>query len=243
MSQPHLPFLAMLNLSDLSKLMNDPMSHNPTCLPIPKKLASDIPKFEGKNGEDLGDHVTTFHLWCSSNSLNGDSICLILFQCTFIGVAAKWYIELPKGGYGTFSQLVMVFLNQFQFPIHYYAGIELLSTLRQDTATHISDHIQEWRRQKRLIKAPIPPAFLLEWFLKSFHAPISKDIATSRVTTKEEAIFIAHHLYLIYAQCGMLYHLLPDAPWSTYDPRQNIITHIDGIAGATNVKSTNSVTS
>jgi hypothetical protein len=83
---------------------------------------------------------------------------------------AKWYIELPSGAYGTFSHLVMVFHNHFQLPIHYDAGLELLSTLRQDTTTHISDHIQEWRRRKRLIKTLIPPKFLLEWFLKSFHA-------------------------------------------------------------------------
>jgi hypothetical protein len=188
--------------------------------PVPTKLPSDIPKFEGKNGEDPGDHVTTFHLWCSSNSLNDDSIRLRLFQRTLIGVAVKWYIELPRGAYGTFSQLVMVFLNHFQLPIRYDVGLELLSTLRQDTATHISDHIQEWRRWKRLIKTPIPPTFLLEWFLKSLHPPISKDVATSGVTTEEEAIFRAQQLDLIYAQSGMLYHLLPDAPRSTYDPRQ-----------------------
>jgi hypothetical protein len=56
--------------------MNDPMFHDPTCPPVPTKLALDIPKFEGKTGEDLGDHVTTFHLWCSSNSLKDDSIWL-----------------------------------------------------------------------------------------------------------------------------------------------------------------------
>jgi hypothetical protein len=78
-SQPRIPFLAMLNLPDLSKLMNDPVIHDPTWPPVPTKLPSDIPKFEGKNGEDPGDHVTTFHLWCSSNSLNHDSIRLRLF--------------------------------------------------------------------------------------------------------------------------------------------------------------------
>jgi hypothetical protein len=103
MPQTHLPFLAKLNLPDFSKLMNDPMCHDPTCSPIPTNLPSDIPKFEGKNGEDLGDHITTFHLWCSSNSLNDDSIQLILFQCTLIGVIEKWYIKLPRGAYGTFS--------------------------------------------------------------------------------------------------------------------------------------------
>jgi len=46
-------------------------------------------------GEDPGDH-TTFHFWCSSNSLNDDSIRLRLFQHTLIGVAEKWYTELPR---------------------------------------------------------------------------------------------------------------------------------------------------
>jgi hypothetical protein len=97
---PARPFMTMLNLPDLSKLMNDPVSHDPTWPPVPTKLPSDILKFEGKNGEDPSDHVTSFHLWSSSNSLNDDSICLRLFQCTLIEVAAKWYIELPRGHMG-----------------------------------------------------------------------------------------------------------------------------------------------
>jgi hypothetical protein len=66
--------------------------------------------------------------------------------------------------------------------------------------------------------------FLLEWFLKSLQPPISKDVATSGVITEEEAIFKTQWLDLIYAQSGMLYHILPDAPRSTYDPRQNLWT-------------------
>jgi hypothetical protein len=93
MSQPRLPFLAMLNLPDLSRLMNDHVCHDLTCPPIPTKLPSDIPKFEGKTSEDPGDHVTTFHLWCSLNSLNDDSIRLRLFQRTLTGVAAKYYFQ------------------------------------------------------------------------------------------------------------------------------------------------------
>jgi hypothetical protein len=46
MSQPRLPFLATLNLPDLSKLMNDHVCHDPTWPPIPTKLPSDIPKFK-----------------------------------------------------------------------------------------------------------------------------------------------------------------------------------------------------
>jgi hypothetical protein len=109
--------------------------------PVPTKLPSDIKKFEFKNGEDPGDHVTNFHLWCSSNSLNDDSVRLILFQHTLTGVAMKWYMELPRGAYRTFNQMVLVFLKHFQLLVRYDVGLELLSTLRHDKATHILDHI------------------------------------------------------------------------------------------------------
>jgi hypothetical protein len=94
-----------------------------------------------------------------------------------------------------------------------------------------------------LIKTPIPPTFLLEWFLKYLHPPISEDVATVGVTTKEEEIFKAQYLDLIYSQSGMLYHILPDASWSTYNPRKNPEPHADGILGTTNVKFVDSVTS
>jgi hypothetical protein len=83
--QPKLPFLATLHFPDLSRLLNDPICHDPRWPPMPTKFPSDIPKFEGKPNEDPGDHVTTFHLWCSSNSLRDDSIQLHLFQHTLIG--------------------------------------------------------------------------------------------------------------------------------------------------------------
>jgi hypothetical protein len=124
MTQPQLPFLPTLNFPDLSRLMNDPVSHDPTWPTVPTKLPSDIPKFEGKTGEDTSDHVTTFYLWCSSNSLNDDSIHLILFQCTLMGVAAKWYIELSGGTYENFNQMVLVFLNHFQLSVCYDVSIE-----------------------------------------------------------------------------------------------------------------------
>jgi hypothetical protein len=40
----------------------------------------------------------------------------------------------------------------------------------------------------------------------------------------------------------MLYHLLLDAPRSTYDPRQKPGPHADGIVDSTNVKFANSMT-
>ena len=129
---------------DLSKLTNDLICYSPGWPLVPTKLTSDIPKFEGKNGEDPADHITTFHLWCSSNSLIDDSIRLRLFQRTLTGNAAKWYIELAGGSFATFGDLATTFLNHFQFPVCYDAGTELLANFKQDDATHISDHIQEW---------------------------------------------------------------------------------------------------
>jgi hypothetical protein len=74
--QPKLPFLATLHLPDLTRLLNDPICHDLHWPPMPTKFPSDIPKFEAKPNEDPGDHVTTFHLWCSSNSLKDDSVQL-----------------------------------------------------------------------------------------------------------------------------------------------------------------------
>ena len=49
-AQPRLPFLTTLNLPNLSRLMNDLVSHDSTWPSIPNKLPSNIPKFEGKVG-------------------------------------------------------------------------------------------------------------------------------------------------------------------------------------------------
>jgi hypothetical protein len=98
---------------------------------MPTKFPSDIPKFEGKPGEDPGDHVTMFHLWCSSNSLKDDSVQLCLFQRTLIGGAAKWYIELDSSKYSYFNNLEMVFLNHFQLPVRYDVDTELLANFEQ----------------------------------------------------------------------------------------------------------------
>ena len=171
--------------------MNDSVSHDPAWPVVPNKPPSDIPKFEGKAREDTSENVTTFHLWCSFNSLHDDSIRLRLFQCTLTGPVVKWYIELPKGTFVLFNDLAMTFLNHFQLPVRYDVGTELLSTFLQDKATHILDHIQEWRRRKRLIKSFIPPEFLLEWFLKSLLPYIAKDVSTSGVQNEEQTIFRA----------------------------------------------------
>ena len=108
----------------------------------------------------------TYHLWCASNSLVNDSIRLCLFQRTLIGLAAKWYIELPRGLFNNFNALATAFLTHFQLPVRYDNGTELLTSLKQSTSTYISDHIHEWRRRRLLVKVFIPNQILAEWFIK-----------------------------------------------------------------------------
>ena len=115
------------------------------------------------------------------------------------GSCSEMVYRVTGGTYTTFYDLVVTFINHFQLPIHYDVGTKLLSTFQQDKATHISDHIQEWCRQKRLIKAFIPPEFLLEWFLKSLLPYIAKDVSTSGVQIEDQTIFRAQKLDLIYS--------------------------------------------
>jgi hypothetical protein len=195
-----------------------------------------------KISEDKGYHFTNFHLWCSSNSLNDDSICLRLFQCTLTRVVVKWYIELLGGTCINFNQMILFFINHFQLLVRYNSDIEIFSAFSQDKATHISDHIQEWCRQKRLIKSCIPPEFMLEWFHNSLFLYISKDVSTSRETSEEEAIFKAQKLDHIYAQSQMLCEIILDMPRPNYDPRKKHGPYVNGIIGSANDKSIDLVT-
>ena len=119
--KPKLSFMINFHFLDLSILINDPICHDPHWPPMLMKFPSDIPKFKGNPNEYSGDHVTNFHLLCSSNSLWDDSIHLCLFQLTLI--------ELDHSRYSTFGKLAMVFLNHFQLPVRYDAGIKLWPTL------------------------------------------------------------------------------------------------------------------
>jgi hypothetical protein len=133
----------MLHFPDLSIFLNDPIFHDPRCPPMPTKLPSDIPKFEGKPDKYPSDHVITFHLWCSSNSLRDDSVQLYLFRRTLIEGATKWYTKLNRSSYYYFNDLEMVFFNHFQLPMRYDADTELLANFEQTKADHISNHIRE----------------------------------------------------------------------------------------------------
>jgi hypothetical protein len=142
----HMPYLASLNIPDLSKLMNDPIFHDPTWPAMPTKLPSDITKFEGKVGEDPANHIMTFHLWFSLNNIMDDSIRLRLFQCTLIGPSAKWYVDEKSRSHVTFESLAKTFWTFFELPFHHDNSLELLSECKQSLATHIADHIHEWCR-------------------------------------------------------------------------------------------------
>jgi hypothetical protein len=97
--------------------------------------------------------------------------------------------------------------------ICYDTRTEILTSFKQNTSTHISDHIHEWRRRRRLIKLELPDQLLVEWFTKSFVNKIGKDIAMGGVVIEEQAISCAQYLDLVYSQTGTLYDLLPDLPY------------------------------
>lgn len=178
--------------------MNDSIFYLPYWLLMPNKLPSDIPNFEGKSGDDPSNHVMNYHLWCASNSLIDDSIRLHIFQRNLIGIAAKWYIELPRGSFNNFNALATAFLTHFQLPVRYDNGTELLTTLKQSTSTYISDYIHEWRRRRRLVKVFIPDQIFSEWFIKSFLPKITEDVAKGGVVIEEQVIAQAQYLDLVY---------------------------------------------
>jgi hypothetical protein len=139
----HMPYLASLNIHDLSKLTNDPILHDPTWPTMPTKLPSYIPKFEGNAGEDPANHIITFHLWCSSNNIMDDSIHLRLFHHTLTGLVAKWYVDEKSGSHVTFESLAKKILTLFQLQVHHENGPKLLSKFKHTSTMHITDNIHE----------------------------------------------------------------------------------------------------
>ena len=145
----------------------------------------------------------------------------------------KWYIELPTNFFSDYGTLAMAFLTHFQLPIHYETGTELLISLRQSNSTHIYDHIHEWRRRRRLIKAHIPDQLIADWFMKSLLPPIARDVAMGGTVTEEQAISRTQYLDLVYSQSGTLYDLIPNAPRPTnYPSRHAPEPHVDGTIGS-----------
>ena len=168
---------------------------------MPTKLPSDIPKFEGLAGEDPTNHVRSFHMWCSSNSITDDSIRLRLFQRMLTGEASKWYVDQTASSHTTFATLARAFLSYFQLPPRYDTGIELLTSFCQSSANRLFNHVKEWQRRKSLCQAPtFEDHVYMDWFLHSLLAPIGKDVTSHFPQTEEAALQIALKYDLIYAQ-------------------------------------------
>jgi hypothetical protein len=116
------------------------------------------------------------------------------FSNTLMGEATKRYIELPTASFVDFRNLGNAFLHHFQLPIQYDSRIELLTSFQQGDSTHIFEHIHGWWRMRREIKEDIPDSFLLDWFLKSLHPQICKDVTMMGPRSEERAIHAAKHI-------------------------------------------------
>jgi hypothetical protein len=62
-----LPFLATLELPDLSKLKNDPIRHHPAWPLFPVKIPTDISKFDGKTGKT--PQIISPHTICGASPI------------------------------------------------------------------------------------------------------------------------------------------------------------------------------
>jgi hypothetical protein len=121
-------------------------------------------------------------------------------------------VDEKLGSHVTFKSLAKSFLTFFQLPICYDNGIKLLSYFKQNSATHIADHIHEWYRRRVLCKEETTKKQCLDWFLRSLVPLLAKDVASTSPQFEEEAISKAQQYDLIYAYLGYLYMVLPDAP-------------------------------
>ena len=81
-----------------------------------------------------------------------------------------------------------MFLYYFQLPIWYDEGVEILLSCRNNTTTHITDHIHEWWHRRSLCKIKLDDIIFLYFFIKTLLPPIIKDVAYEIPQTKEESI-------------------------------------------------------
>ena len=87
-----------------------------------------------------------------------------------------------------------------------------MTNFKQTNATHISNHIHEWRRRHRMVETFVPDQLLVEWFIKSPLPSITKDVAKGGFIIEEKVISHAQYLDLIYTQSSTLYEKIPNAP-------------------------------
>ena len=128
-SNMQLPSLYTLELPNLRRLTNKPIQDNLAWTVVLVKIPTDKPKFDGKSKEDSTTHITIFHIWCVSNLLLDDRICLCLFPHTLTGNASKWFIEFPTAWFNNFNALEMAFLTRLKHLVQYKMGTKLLTLL------------------------------------------------------------------------------------------------------------------
>jgi hypothetical protein len=162
---PSMPYLASLNIPDLTKLTNDSILHDPP---------SDISKFEGKPGEDPTNQIMSFHMWCSFNKIMEYSIHLRLFQSMLIGLFTKWYVDEKVRSHSTFESLEKSLLSFLQLPMRHDTCLDILSKFQETLTIHIAYHIHEWRRRRSICKVDTTRQKQLDWFLKSLVPLLAK---------------------------------------------------------------------
>ena len=126
----------------------------------------------------------------------------------------------------------MSFSTHYQLLIRYEIRTEILSSFKQSSSTHISNHIHEWRRRRRLINVPFPGQLLVEWFTKSLIDPIAHYISMGCVITEEQEIIRAQYLDIFYSQTGTLYEIILDVPRPSTNPTPTppVASHVvDGV--------------
>lgn len=210
-SNNYLSSLATTKFPNLLRLSNDPILKKPFLVDCSYHDTYRYPKLWWWNWWGPIVNITTYHLWCVSNSLLDDSIFILLFPHTLANNTLKWFINFSTTSFNSFTTLVMSFLTHFKLHIWYEIGTKIMTSLWWNNATHIFDHIHEWGRCRWLVKAMIHYWILVDWFSKSLLPPISKYISMVGDIIEEKNIYRSQQLDLIYSQLGTLYDIIPNA--------------------------------
>lgn len=109
-----------------------------------------------------------------------------------------------------------------------------MTTLQQNTSTHVTDNTNEWRHRYTLVKEPILDYLLVGWFCKSLLPPIMKDVSLSEVFIEYQLIRHDQHLDFISSPSITLYEHIPNYP-HTYNTlvTQELGPHANDLISAT----------
>jgi len=89
-------------------------------------------------------------------------------------------------------------------------------------------------RRQSLCKIHLDDHIFLDWLFKSLLPIIAKDVASEHLQTKEEAIMRDQQYYLIYAQSGYLYTIIPGGTNSSSRDQPEASHSSDGVIGMIN---------